>query len=234
MVIPVSFSAGEEKLAGLLVRGNASEKPEVLFLHGAGRGSKQRPLPIAEYLLEKEKVSSFLFDFSGHGESSGILVASSLAKRVAEARAALQFFNPKEKFSICAFSMGGHIALELLADFQIENLVLFYPGIYTHKAKEVQFNQNFSEIIRQPESWKQATVIKNLHTFRGNLLIVIGDKDGVIPSGVIELIDAAAQQTKRKEVLRIQGADHLFLQKLLQDPTQKQMLCEKVADYLLQ
>jgi len=232
MKFPTRFTAGGEQLTGCLVAHDKDQKPQVLFLHGAGAGTMQRQLPIAEYLLEKKGIASFLFDFSGHGESSGTLATSSLARRVSEAEAALQFFDVTSPFSLCGFSMGGHVALELLARYPVANLVLFYPGVYAAEAYSESFGEGFSEIIRQPNSWKDAAVVKNLHTFSGNFLLVIGEEDTVIPPGVIDMLDEAAQQAKKKEILKIPHASHLFLQAYLQNFETKMTLCEKIADYL--
>jgi pimeloyl-ACP methyl ester carboxylesterase len=232
MIRPKSFNAGSETLSGVLVSADSQQKPTNLFLHGAGKGTKKRALPIATYLEEHCDQASFLFDFSGHGESTGMLEHSSLAKRVSEAQAALQFFDTDKPFNLLGFSMGGHIALELLKDYPVANLVLFYPGIYTKDAYELQFDQGFSEVIRQHESWRDTAVTENLKGFTGRFLIVIGENDDVIPDAVIDMIYATAKDAHRKEILRIPNATHMFLEPTLQNPVAGPILCQKVAEYL--
>ena len=225
----INFTAGSETLAGLFVRNNEAEVPNVLFLHGAGNGTKERALPIAEYLQEQINISSFLFDFSGHGQSSGTLSSSSIAKRVLEAEAALQFFDTSKPFSLVASSMGGHIALTLMKKYPIQNVVLLYPGIYTDEAFGVPFTNEFSEIIRKHESWRDATVPKVLRKFEGNLLIIIGEQDTVIPHEVIETLKNEAVIAKTVEELIIPNGTHWFLEPTLADPDSRNQLCEIIA-----
>ena len=183
----VTFQVGKETLVGNIVTNNMGDQPRLLFIHGAGTASRDRTLALALKLAENN-ISSFAFDLSGHGESTGKLEESSLVKRAIEAKEALKFLTKESSIGICAFSMGGHVALELLKTNPIKALILFAPAIYDKEAFEVPFNKNFSEIIRKHESWKKADVVNALEDFTGNLLICIGDKDEVIPGGVIDMI----------------------------------------------
>jgi len=124
----VQIGAGQETLIGEFLTRNPDDAPQLLFLHGAGQANKERAKPLAEAIVDATGLGAFLVDFSGHGESSGELSASSLKKRTHEAEAAWPFLADDKPLAVFAFSMGGHIALELLANHKIESLILFYPG----------------------------------------------------------------------------------------------------------
>jgi dienelactone hydrolase len=227
----ISFSAGTETLAGRLVLpSSGTPKAQALFLHGAGGAVKERGQPIAVELADAFDTSSFLFDFSGHGASSGTLQGSSLAKRVAEAKSALVASKFNGPVTVCGFSMGGHIALELLDHTNVNALALFYPAIYSRSVRDTQFgDSSFTEGIRKPESWRDSTALDPLRRFSGHLLVLIGEKDNVIPRGVIDLIVAAASQVKSSRVVSIRDAPHLLLPKLIEQPMLFQDVCKFIA-----
>jgi len=223
------FLADNETLSGQILTHQEGDYPRLLFLHGAGQSSKEKILPLAERLLEAG-LASFSFDFSGHGESSGKSEQSSLKKRVAEAQAALNFLSPQRRV-LCAFSMSGHVALELLKTNPFETLVLFCPAIYAPEAFEAPFDGRFTVIIRQNESWKRSQAVQALDDFTGKLLLFSGEKDEVIPKGVIELIEAHAQQAARKETVTLPGAGHFLIQAALQNPKIMDTYVEKIVEY---
>lgn len=232
MITKVNFQAGNEDLSGQIVSLHHDSHPEILFLHGAGQATKERALPIMEKLAEAG-IDSFSFDFSGHGESTGILNASSLKKRVAEANEALKYLDDAKEWSICAFSMGGHIALELLKTHpKIKNLFLFYPGIYTQEAYNVPFDERFSTIIRQENSWQNAMVVDSLESFAGNLLVVIGENDKVIPKGVIEMIDKKSTNAVKKEIIWVPNAEHLLLPVIFNDKKLFDCIVQTIVAYI--
>lgn len=230
---PIRFKVGPDLLVGQIVSKDSRSKPQVLFLHGAGQASKERAFPIAERLAE-EGIDSFSFDFSGHGESGGTLSESSLKKRTAQAFAATHYLDAESPATIIGFSMGGHIALELLKRCdRIENLFLFYPGIYTQEAYGVPFDTRFTAIIRQENSWQDATVVDPLEEFTGNLVIVIGENDHVIPKGVIDLIYARAKKAAHKEIIRIPHGEHILLPTILNDPELFDRIIKTMMRYMV-
>lgn len=232
MISKTYFNVGKEKLSGQTVFNPAGDKPQLLFLHGAGQATKERALPIAERLAELS-ISSFGFDFSGHGESTGQLSQSSLKKRTDEALAAYQFLDQTKPKAICAFSMAGHIALELLKRTQnIQALFLFYPAIYSDKAFNLNFDSQFSAAIREENSWQKASVVNCLKDFKGNLLIVIGENDQVIPKGVVELLDEIAVNTKNKKIITVPEVGHLVLPAIYNNPTLSGQIIKIMYEYI--
>ncbi len=216
------FTVGSENLVGQFA---GPEKPTVLFIHGAGTSNRQRFLPFAEKLAESG-ISSFLFDFSGHGESTGQMTNSSLKKRVEEAEAATQFLDTSKPITLVAASMGGHIALELIRNHpEIKNLILFCPAVYSEVAFEILFTEEFSKVIREPESWRNGPW-ENLKNFEGKVLLMAGERDEVIPIGVIELIQ---ENAKNIETVIIPGASHLLLLDLLSSESLLNEMIEKMV-----
>jgi uncharacterized protein len=201
----ITFKAGEEELKGLFYsKGN--KKPDIFFLHGGGQSSKERTAYLQKDLL-KNNLTSFAFDFSGSGESSGSMGKSSLKKRIREAKSAINLFDQKS-INLCGSSMGAYIALSLLPDYDIKKLILFCPAIYDAKAKKVPFGEEFSKIIRAKNSWENSDIFPNLKKFRGDLLIFMGEKDEVIPREAISLLDKNFSNCNSKKIIFIPDCPH--------------------------
>lgn len=225
----IDFQVGREKLVGELV----GSTPQLLVLHGAGQANRERAKPLIESITKETGRGAFLFDFSGHGESSGTLNSSSLQKRTAEADEAWKFLTAGVPITVIGFSMGGHVALELLASRTIDNLILFYPGLYTNEAFNVPFDERFSEVIRKPDSWRSALALNYLRDFKGNLLVVWGENDAVVPRGVVDLLYESASSARSREVFVVANGEHLLLPQLYSDSKLQDQIVAKVKNILV-
>lgn len=228
-----SFFSGDEKISSCLISSKQNPAPDLLFLHGAGKSSKERALPLAEKLSSEYDIDSFLFDFSGHGGSTGDLSNSSLEKRVHEAVDAINYAKFVEPLSICGFSMGGHIALELFKYKQIKNIILFYSAVYATEAFKIPFgNQEFSAILRQKESWEKSNIWQLIKNFTGNLFVISGEKDEVVPSEIPKLLVSSAVKAKNKELLILPEAPHLLLPVIYNSPDLMDDICRKINSFI--
>jgi len=200
---------------------------EYLILHG---GSS--PAKTLYYLAEKlqsSNISSLVFDHSGHGESSGQLKKSSLEKRIQEAQAILKETKLKTPINLCGFSMGGYIAIKLSQFIPVKNLILFCPAAYDKKAYSVPFDQGFTDIIRTQDSWKNSDTYDILSKFTGNLKIIIGDQDEIIPEGIIKLMDEYSQNCQSKEIIKLPKCTHSINSWLQNNPQTLNKIIDKIA-----
>lgn len=227
----IEFNVSNEKIVGLVVSKNDADTPSFLFMHGGGGADKYRTLYLAERLLNYD-IRSLAFDHSGSGESTGSLENSSLAKRYNEALKAIKFLTKDKPLTICGSSMGAYIALKLLEKESVKNLILFCPAIYDARAFTVKFNNDFTEIIRQKESWKNSDIFSSLEKFNGNLLIFIGEEDEVIPKGVIDLLDKSSPNIKRKEIVVIPDCPHKIHTWLSEHKNIADKVAEKISEFL--
>lgn len=224
-------TVGSEKIYGeLFGLKNAVAKARLIYLHGAGKkGILHFPLTPQ---FEAREFSVANFHFSGCGKSSGSFEASSLEKRFLEAKAVIEQHGDLANLTLSSASMGGHLALKLLENFDVKNLILFCPAIYDRDAFSVPFNQDFSEIIRKPDSWKNTDVLEPLQKYRGKLMIVIGDSDEVIPKGVIELLDQNSGQAAKKEIVVLKDCPHWIGPWLEARPEESEKLAEKIINFI--
>lgn len=186
------------------------EPPRLLVLHGGGQSNRERFRLLREHFLTCD-VGSVAFDCVGHGETGGDLKQSSLQGRTDQACAVIDALNLPQPFSVLGASMGGYTAVTLLPRYRIASLILLGPAMYAAEAFTVPFNAGFTEIIRQPESWERSDAWALLSRFTGRLLLVAGEHDGVIPTGVIRNIYAAARIATERTLFVAPGASHLIL-----------------------
>lgn len=207
---------------------------QVLMLHGGGehhRG-KMRPLRLD---LAARGVGSCAFDCIGHGETGGELASSSLEQRTRQAAAVIDALDltARGPLALSAASMGAHTAVELLEPYEVDRLVLVVPAMYAEAACRVRFGSGFSEIIRRPESWRDARGWQILRRFRGRLLVVAAELDDVIPAGVIELYATSATGAAQSRLITLEGIGHMCFTELRErDPAAMQRVVDQMAEVL--
>ena len=226
------YDVGTEKLAGLSYESEQLGPPRLIFLHGGGTGSKDRRRYMQRLLFEKG-ISSFSFDFSGHGESSGKIENSSLEKRLNEAKKSITaYLDTSKEISICASSMGAHIAVELLEHYPVKTLILIAPAVYSKAAFNIPFNSGFSDIIRQKDSWKDNSTMKLLNAFQGNVLVFLAENDTVIPRGVIDMIKDNIRNSNYSKIEIIKEAPHALHNWISKDPDLADRIAREIAGFV--
>lgn len=184
-----------------------SSPPQVLILHGAGNANRGHFRLFREQLLIHE-ISSAAFDFVGHGDTGGELKSSSLISRTRQACSVVASLNIQQPLSVIGASMGAYTAVKLLEYYPIKSLILLVPAMYTFMAYTVPFNQGFTDIIRQPESWRHSDAWDILSGYQGRLLIIAAENDRIIPKGVINKIYDSAVTAKERKLFVAPQASH--------------------------
>ena len=178
------------KLSGALLAPDESVHDAVVFAHGTGSNkSSPRNRGIAERLLNGG-IASFLFDFTGHGESDGIMEQSTQDQQFDDLISALDlltdqaFFEPRF-IGINGSSTGGTVAIHAAAeDPRVQVMVLRVPRNY-----EVM---GFVPMVEAPT------------------LILQGSEDEVVLPEAKEIYE---QLQCTKELHIVEGAGHLFDEK---------------------
>ena len=133
-----------------------------------------------------------------------------------------------------AFSMSGHTAISLLnaKDNMMKNLALFWPGLYHDAAESLKFNQGFSDVIRAEKSYLKASKIFHLlRQFRGNLFLVKGELDEIIPDEVINKILLEAEHARKKLSIP-KNSVHQMAKWLTKNPDVASGLMEEINSFI--
>lgn len=186
----------------------ALRERNAVILHGAGKANRKRMYNLAQALLERG-VGVVLFDFSGHGDSSGDLSELSLSRRQMQAQEVIDSLLPDDSsLYLIGFSMGGQTLCDILPRYLERTLgiLLCCPAMYSESARDLKFgNPEFTAILRTPGNWNESTAPAHLEAYSEPTIIAMGTEDKVIPPEVVELYKRSAQQLIYKEY---PGVDH--------------------------
>lgn len=195
---------------GLALQGEYApgQNGNVLIIHGGSKS--RRALDKYQQLFNQLDFGTTTFDCLGHGESAGVLADSSLASRTSQALAvAARMADNGTPITACmGVSMGAYNALQLSAHLPLRGLLLMVPGVYTQDACQVPFGPDFSALIRQPDSWQSSDAWQLSGRFTGNLLVVAGEQDTIIPPAIPPRLCQEARLARHRQLWVIPGAGH--------------------------
>jgi hypothetical protein len=179
--------SGSETLVCSVDWADEAKRPEVIFLHGAGPSNRHHAAYLSEVFLARGQ-NVVRFDYSGQGESSGILSESSLAKKQRETIDVIERFGMDTgNLTVVGTSMGGYVAASLAKIYPLRNLLLFCPAAYDRIAWNVRFDQGFTNILRRDLSMLVSDVDELLSGFDGASLLVLAGRDEIIPEKVVRM-----------------------------------------------
>ena len=184
---PGSADYFEHQFSGYALEGRRlyngeHEEPWILSIHGA-RADYTKSDAVS-FGLQERGYSLLGMNLSGHSKA-GVREpeAVTLGDNVQEADVFFNYLNGNRKKVVIAYSLGGTPALKLLEKHaqEIDKLVLFYPGIYTTEAYNKHFGSEFRETITRPYSYRENDTVDLLQSFKGKLLLIKGQYDGLDP-----------------------------------------------------
>ncbi|PTH88537.1 aminoglycoside phosphotransferase [Streptomyces sp. A244] len=212
-LIPFHHVVGGERLSGLAGGGSRPARAAVVLLHGAGTGSKERLTPLLTEFAA-HGCHALAFDFSGHGESTGLLRELSLRRRFEQAVSVIDARVPGDApLVLVGFSMSGQTVADLVGHYgdRVAALGLCAPAVYGAEAWDVPFGAGdgrFSEIIRRPGSWRAAPALDVLRAFEGRAVLVVPGTDEVIPPAVTEAFSEALARRAQFTHWELPDAEH--------------------------
>ena len=220
---------GTHSLVGDIFSNNSS--PDAVVLHGAGRSGRHRFYSIRAKLLERG-ISSLAFDMVGHGDTGGIFAESSLKDRTLQAVSVIKHWKFSEPLSFIGASMGGYTAVKLTQNFDVQNLILFVPAMYSRRAYSLCFNDNFSKVIREQNSWFDSDAWDILNNFKGNLMLITAENDDIIPEDVVKKILDSATKANNKVIHEVKESPHQILSYLAGRPQEFMEVIEQIISFL--
>lgn len=214
------------KLCGIL--SDKGKTSIVVMCHGFSSSKDGKTYLRLEGILNENDISTFRFDFYGHGESEGKFENITLSKAVKNLLGAISFLKSigYEKFGLFGSSFGGIVSIIVAS--QINNLIFlalkspvsFHLGrlvarndektikewkekgfIYYDIERQLKLNYSFFKDAEKINAYEFAKRI-NVPT-----LIVHGDRDENVP---IEQSKGLSRIIENCELRIIKGADHRY------------------------
>jgi hypothetical protein len=207
------FSDGNKLVGDLYFPPNVKKSPAVLFLHG-GKNLINNRFEEWQKILCAAGFVSLSFHFRGVGKSEGKFEDGSLKNRLKDSLNALTFLRSQsiiniDKIAVEGSSMGGHIAARLIQkNPTIKVLILQSAAAYGTQTENKKLNNNFTKEISKKNNWFNSPVFSILKTYCGKVLIIYGERDEVIPSGVMK---GYKESIKNGEYIIIKSGGHALL-----------------------
>lgn len=221
----------ENILSANLIVAKETSKTFAILLSGGSKKIGQERYAEFQALLQQQGVSSLAFDYAGSGRSEGVFDDSSLADRI-EQTAFLYSWLCKQygeniTIYLCGASMGAYVAVGAANKIgaPVSKLMLVCSAAYSQNAHAVNFGPAFSQEIRRPESWKNSLAFQWIEEYKGELLIIAGEQDDIIPKEIPQTYLESAVRAASKNLAIIPQAKHTIAAfNLLQEPDKSQVL----------
>ncbi|GAA4291948.1 hypothetical protein GCM10023086_01440 [Streptomyces venetus] len=207
--------AAGQRLAATRIDAPDGAPPDVVHLHGFGTTASRHAV---RYLLDDlagHGHSSLTFEFSGNGESTGELEQTTLRQRRNESLAAARLLAEDRRPVLIGTSMGAHLAAWTVPDLRPRALALFCPAAYPDSEADVRFGQERA----RPGPYADSPAFAGIREFDGDLLIVAGDHDQVVPGSVIDAYLAHSVKARSRRLIRL-DCDH-FIHRRLPDRAER-------------
>lgn len=198
------FDVGGHRLAATTVHTASGAAPDVVHLHGLGATASRHGV---RYLLDDLAAhghASLTFEFSGNGDSTGVMAQATLRRRQEESLAAAGLLGDARRPVLIGTSMGGHLASWAVPRLRPRALVLFCPAAYPADAVDDAFGDG-----TRPGNHADSPAFAGIGEFDGDLLIIGARKDQVVPAATVDGYLAHATRARSRRVIWL-DCDHFI------------------------
>jgi dipeptidyl aminopeptidase/acylaminoacyl peptidase len=221
------------KLCGVLSNPAGNTKiPIITLCHGLSTSKDGRTYSRMEAMLNQKGISTFRFDFYGHGDSEGKFEDLTLSEAINNVHKAIHVLKNSgyEKIGLMGSSFGGFASLIAASELPeliclaLKSPVSDYLGLLIAKGQEIDIplwkDKGFIPVIGSNGQslklnysfYRDAETIKSydaIEKIKIPAMIVHGDKDKTVP---LEQSLQCAQLMEDCRLEIIEGADHTYTQ----------------------
>lgn len=239
-----------DKICGIIYNpSRKKEEPIVILCHGLSSSKNNRTYPVLAERLGKYDISSFRFDFYGHGESEGEFENLTVSEAVDDILQAIKFLKSKgyKRIGLVGSSFGG--IASIMAASRTNDLYLLAlkspvsdyleveqrrrqkkelaewkrKGYFYYDSgdgRKLKLNYTFFEDFKKNSAYKMASKI------RVPTLIVHGDEDEVVPFEQSVKISKLIPNCK---LYLVKGAGHDYA-----NPTHREEMLQEIANFIIE
>jgi alpha/beta superfamily hydrolase len=185
-VTRTSIPSGDHLLDAVLVKPEL-ERARLLICHGIGETVGH--WTGVQHLLAEHGVGSLVFDYSGYGRSTGIFQARQAESDAISAFQWFQQLTPALPISVLGFSLGSGVAGSIIEKVEAKSLILCAAFTSLRQAAvSCGVPKRLSFVV--PEIWQ---TVNALRAYRGDVLIVHGDRDRLFPTQMANALFAVRE-----------------------------------------
>lgn len=191
-----------------------SQNHIAILVYGGSPGFNRDHLWLMAEELAHSGIFVATFDFRGNTPATkNRFYETGLSSRLTDTKRIIETIRKDVFFSECkitliGISMGGYVAVKLLNDFDISNLILIAPAAYTPLASRYPFGLGFSQVIRHEKSWESSDTFSIIASFKGPLMILQYEKDKIVPPQIPQKYFYSASSTNDKHLIVLGNHEH--------------------------
>lgn len=214
----IQFNSEGKQIRGTLVTPTRmkSKNPGVIFFHGL-TSSEKGYIPFAEKLAEHGVVGMTL-SVRGHGESEGDFSELTVSDLILDGLNAYDLFANYDfidpnRIGLLGKSVGGAIVSCVSEQRKVKSILLSMPAAYTDDMMRMPFPQiqaKVYEIFQNIRNITDTKAYQAIAKFEGELLVVIADKDDIVPLDITSGYFRVAKKAHKKERVIIKSSLHVL------------------------
>jgi alpha/beta superfamily hydrolase len=208
----------------------------LILIPGGGKVIGASRFNTLQNVLLKNKIGSVSINFKGVEGSAGLVEGDSLEGRITTTIKVIDKIKKDYIFkflSLYGVSMGGSIILGVQDKIKSNGKIIIHtPAAYAKEALNTHFNEQFTTILKTPNSWKSSDSFDLLKSFPNPTLLITHSLDEVIPKEISDAYEQIVIQKNNSRVVTIDGAKHSVWANDELNNEFKTIVIDKIIDFI--
>jgi uncharacterized protein len=184
----------------------------LICIPGGGKTlGASRFIELQERLFDKN-IGSVSINFAGVEGSIGSVESDTLENRINVTIKIIDWVKSNftfEVLSLYGVSMGGYIILGVQEKENCNGKIIIHaPAAYAKESLKVNFNEQFTKILRTPDSWKNSESFDWLKNTDNQVLLITHSEDEVIPKEILDTYKEIILGKENSKTVEIKDAKH--------------------------
>lgn len=184
--------------------------------------------------LFNENIGSVSVNFEGVEGSIGAVESDTLENRINVVLRIIDWVKNNfilDCMSLYGVSMGGYVVLGAKEKCN-EKIIIHTPAAYAKESYKVNFNEQFTNILRTPDSWRNSESFNWLKNIDNKILLITHSEDEVIPKEISDTYKNIISEKNNSKVLEIKGAKHSIWNNEEVNQNFKEKVILEIIDFL--
>lgn len=187
-------------------------KKLLILIPGGGKTVGASRFDILQKKLFENKIGSVSINFKGVEGSTGLVEEDSLSERISTTIKITDWIKENYTFeflSLYGVSMGGPIVLGVQNQIKCNGKIIIHtPAAYAKESLNTNFNEQFTNILRTPNSWKNSDSFNLLKSLNNPTLLMIHSLDEIIPKEISDRYEEIIMSKDNSKIIKVNGAKH--------------------------
>jgi uncharacterized protein len=187
-------------------------KKFLICVPGGGKNIGASRFDELQKRLYEKGIGSLSINFQGVEGSAGSIELDTLENRINVVNKIIDWVKHNfnfEELSLYGISMGGYVVLGV-QNMQNCNgkIIIHTPAAYAKESLQLNLNEQFTNILRTPNSWKNSESFDWLQKINSPTLLIIHNEDEVIPKEISNTYKDIILKKENSKTVEIAEAKH--------------------------